>query len=60
MASYLRQIPNGEGGNAMPAISCIIIFASHVLLFSQVLECEADLLFHSSDRMYWLEIIQSY
>ena len=27
-SSYLRQIPNGEGGNAMPAISCIIIFSS--------------------------------
>ena len=36
------------------------IFASHVLLFSQVLECEADLLFHSSDTMYRFEIIQSY
>jgi len=35
----------------MPAISCIIIFTSHVLLFSQVLECEANLLFHSSDTM---------
>ena len=51
MASYLRQIPNGEGGNAMPAISCIIIFTSHALLFSQVLEGEADLLFHSWDTM---------
>jgi hypothetical protein len=45
---------------AMPAISCIVIFASHVLLFSQVLECEADLLFHSSDTMYRFEIIRSY
>jgi len=36
------------------------IFASHVLLFSQVLECEADLLFHSSDTMHRFEIIQSY
>jgi hypothetical protein len=32
----------------------------HVLLFSQVLECEADLLVHSSDAMYRFEIIQSY
>jgi len=32
----------------------------HVLLFSQVLECEVDLLFHSSDTMYRFEIIQSY
>jgi hypothetical protein len=36
----------------MPAISCIIIFTVHVLLFSQVLEGEADLLFHSSDNDY--------
>jgi hypothetical protein len=32
----------------------------HLLLFSQVLECEADLLFHSSDTMYRFEIIRSY
>ena len=44
----------------MPAISCIIIFASHVLLFSQVLEGEADILFDSSDTMYRFEIIRSY
>ena len=49
-----------DSNTAMPAISCIIIFASHVLLFSQVLECEADLLFHSSDTMYRFEIIRNY
>ena len=32
----------------------------HVLLFSQVLEIEADLLFYSSDTMYRFEIIRSY
>jgi len=42
----------------MSAISCIVIFASHVLLFSQVLECEADLLFHSSETMHRFEIIR--
>ena len=42
----------------MPAISCIVIFASHVLLFSQVLECEGDLLFRSSETMYKFEIIR--
>jgi hypothetical protein len=49
-----------DSNTAMPVISCIIIFASHVLLFSQVLECEADLLFHSSDTMYRFEIIRNY
>jgi hypothetical protein len=49
-----------KGGNAMSSISCIIIFVSHVLLFSQVLECERDLLFHSSDTMYRFDIIRSY
>jgi hypothetical protein len=32
----------------------------HVLLFSQVLEIEADLLFYSSDTMYRFERIESY